>query len=129
MFGKNKKIKNVLIVEDDALLSQVLGKAFSAAGFDVTGLTEGINVVSTTKKIKPAAILLDLVLPGLDGFTVLKNLKSDKATASIPVIVISNLGEAADIKSVMALGAVEYFIKANTQMEKIIKFTQKIIKD
>lgn len=121
--------KKVLIVEDDALLAQVLANSFNEEKFGVLNVSNGLEVVEQAKKFEPAAILLDLILPGLDGFAVLKQLKDDEKTKNIPVVIISNLTEAADIKSALALGAVEYFIKANTQLEKIVGFVKKIIKD
>ncbi len=125
----DKAEKRILLVEDDALLVQVLIHALKEDKFDILNIANGLKVLDAAKKFEPAAILLDLILPGLDGFAVLKQLKEDEKTKHIPVVVISNLGEAADVKSALALGAEEYFIKANTQLEKIINFVKKIIKD
>ncbi len=124
LFGKKKEAKRVLIVEDDALLSEVLIKTFSKGGFNVISLKEGSRVVEIAEKKEPDIILLDLIIPGLDGFGVLKKLKANKNTKKIPVVVISNLDNVADIKSAKVLGAEEYFIKANTKLEKILKFAQ-----
>ena len=76
------------------------------------------------KKFQPKIILLDLMLPGIDGFEVLKQLKESEETKNIPVIVISNLDQVSDVKSAKVLGAEEYFIKANTQLQKIIDYTK-----
>ncbi|OGH91936.1 MAG: hypothetical protein A2534_00395 [Candidatus Magasanikbacteria bacterium RIFOXYD2_FULL_39_9] len=121
--------QRVLIVEDDALLAQVLASSFNEVKFGVLNIYNGLEVLDAAKKFEPAVILLDLILPGIDGFEVLKQLKADVQTKNIPVVIISNLTDAADIKSALALGAVEYFIKANTQLEKIVDFVKKIIKD
>lgn len=129
MFGSKKKgAKKIIIVEDDALLSQVLLTSFSEEGFDAVGIMNGLEVMDAVKKNHPVAILLDLMLPGIDGFTVLKQLKGKKETKDIPVIVISNLGDVSDVKSVKALGAEGYFIKSNTKVDKIIEAVKKIIK-
>lgn len=127
MFGKKKK-KKILIIEDDALLAKVLAEGFNAAGFETLNVTDGLVALDSAKKFKPNVIILDLILPGIDGFEVLKQLKSEEETEKIPVVVASNLDSAPDVKSVKALGAEEYFIKANVQLEKIIDFTKKIIK-
>jgi CheY-like chemotaxis protein len=129
MFNKNKKKgAKVMVVEDDALLSQVLSKALTAEGFSVISVKDGLDAISLGKKHIPDVILLDLILPSLDGFGVLENLKSDNTTKNIPVAVISNLDNVADIKSVKVLGAEEFFIKANTELEKIVKFVKSKIK-
>ncbi len=129
MFGlKKKKLvmgKKVLIVEDDALLSKVLSETFLKENFEVAVVDNGLKVEDALQKFFPDIILLDLIIPGIDGFAVLKNLKADSKTKDIPVVVISNLGEVGDIKSTKALGAEEYFIKANTEMSKIVKYVQK----
>ena len=124
MFGiklpTSKEKKNILIVEDDALLCRALSEAFSKEAFNVQSLGNGLEVFDHVQKNKPDVILLDLILPGLDGFAVLKQLKSESKFASIPVVIISNLGSAADVKSAKSLGAEEYFIKANSEIKEII---------
>lgn len=121
MFNKNKK-KKLLIVEDDALLSQVLSKSFLEKDVEVSVVDNGLKVLESAKKFGPDAILLDLVLPGLDGFAVLKQLKSAKETKKIPVVILSNLDAVADIKSTQVLGAEKHFTKANTELKKIVDF-------
>lgn len=123
MFDKKEK-KKVLIVEDDALLSQVLNKNLIDEGFELLIVENGLEVFDAAEKFKPDIILLDLILPGLDGFAVLKKLKSEESTKKIPVAIISNLSSASDVKSARVLGAETYFIKANIQLEKIIKFVK-----
>lgn len=112
-------------MEDDALLSKVLSETFLKENFEVAVVDNGLKVEDALQKFFPDIILLDLIIPGIDGFAVLKNLKADSKTKDIPVVVISNLGEVGDIKSTKALGAEEYFIKANTEMSKIVKYVQK----
>lgn len=124
---KNNKKKIVLSIEDDALLAKVLIEGLTLEGFEAFNVNNGLIALDETKKIKPDLILLDLVLPGLDGFEVLKQLKADNATKKIPVMIVSNLGTLADIKSVRALGAEEYFIKANSEMEEIFNIIKKRI--
>lgn len=117
------------MVEDDALLAQVLVGVLNSNDFAVLNVINGLEVLESAKKFEPAIILLDLVLPGLDGFAVLDQLKADAKTKNIPVAVVSNLGDVGDVKSAKALGAEEYFIKANTQLQKIVDFIKKRIKD
>ena len=130
LFGKRqgaKEKKKVLSIEDDALLAKVLIEGLTLEGYDVLNVPDGLIAIDETKKYNPDIILLDLILPGIDGFEVLKQLKADSATKDIPVIVVSNLGSVADVKSVKALGAEEYFIKANSEMEEIFQTIKKRI--
>jgi DNA-binding response OmpR family regulator len=130
MFGAKKKApgKKVLIVEDDSLLAKVLSESFLTEKFQVATADNGLNVAEAVKIFSPDIILLDLIIPGLDGFAVLKQLKSDAKTKDIPVAVISNLGDVGDVKSTKALGADEYFIKSNTAMDKIVKYVKDKLK-
>jgi len=120
--------KKILSVEDDALLAKVLIEGLSLEGYEIVNVNDGLKAVDEVKKFKPDLILLDLILPGIDGFEVLKTIKNDNELKKIPVFVVSNLGALADIKSVRALGAEQYFIKANTEMDEIFKAIKKRIK-
>lgn len=125
-FFDNKEVAGkVLLIEDDALLAKVLGDSLKNEGFEVLIVSEGTTAFSSAVQFQPKVILLDLILPGLDGFAVLKQLKADEKTKNTPVAIISNLGDVGDVKSAKALGAEEYFIKANTELEKIIQFVKK----
>lgn len=127
--GKKKKpAKKVMIVEDDALLAKALAESFITEKFEVTIVGNGLEVPDVIKKFFPDIILLDLILPGIDGFSVLRQLKEEPKTKNIPVAILSNLGEAGDVKSTKALGADEYFIKANTEIAKIIKYVKDKLK-
>ena len=123
IFGIKKKTKEkkVLIVEDDALLSSVLMKAVTLAGYNAIIVKDGTGAIKMVRRFKPDIILLDLILPGLDGFAILKQLKSDDRFKNIPVFVLSNLDSTPDVKSAKALAADDYFIKANTEIKKIMK--------
>jgi len=123
LVGGSKK-PSVLLVEDDALLAGILTTRLKEEGIGVTVENNGLNVVALATQQKPRMILLDLVIPGIDGFDVLRQLKAKNATKEIPVIVISNLGQAADMKSAKALGADEYFIKAQTELEQIVGYVK-----
>lgn len=98
----------VLVVEDDPPASELLGRQLERAGFRIAIVRNGTDVVSKARELKPAAITLDILLPGLDGWEVLTHLKQDESTRSIPVIVISVVDNP-DLG--IALGAVDYFVK------------------
>jgi CheY-like chemotaxis protein len=80
-----------------------LAEGFNDAGFETLNVSDGSAALESVKKFKPNVIILDLILPGIDDFEVLKELKIDDETANIPVIVASNLDSAPDVKSAKAL--------------------------
>lgn len=128
LFAKKEPAKRVLVVEDDAMLSMVLAESLKAEKFKVVVVSDGSLVFDEVIKFSPNLILLDLILPGIDGFTVLKQLKDDSKTTDIPVVVVSNLDQASDVKSVKALGADQYFLKATTKIEVIIEYVKDRLK-
>ena len=128
LFTKKGVTKKILVVEDDAMLSMVLAESLKAVKFKVVVVTDGSLVFDEVIKFSPDLVLLDLILPGLDGFSVLKQLKDDSKTADIPVVVVSNLDSVSDVKSVKALGADQYFLKATTKIEVIIEYVKDRLK-
>lgn len=128
LFNKKNRIKKVLVVEDDAMLSMVLAESLKAEKFKVLVVADGSLVFDEVIKFLPNIILLDLILPGIDGFAVLKQLKDDPKTANIPVVVVSNLDQASDVKAVKALGADQYFLKATTKVDVIIDYVKDKLK-
>jgi len=124
----SKKNKKILIVEDDALLLKVLVEVFSKEKLEISTVTNGLEVEKAAKDFLPDMILLDLLLPGLDGFAVLKALKADKKLEKIPVVILSNLEDIGDVKSTKVLGAEEYFIKANIEIHKVVDYVKNRLK-
>jgi CheY-like chemotaxis protein len=98
----------VLIVEDDPPASELLARQLERAHFRTEIVRSGGDVMAKARKLQPAAITLDILLPGLDGWEVLTRLKHDEATSSIPVIIISVVDNP---ELGIALGAVDYFVK------------------
>lgn len=128
IFGKKESVKRVLIVEDDAMLSRVLSESLKLEKFKIEVVADGSLVLSEAIKFQPHIILLDLILPGIDGFEVLKQLKEETKTVNIPVVVLSNLNQVSDIKSVKALGADQYFLKATTEIDVITSYIKDKLK-
>lgn len=113
-------MKKILIVEDDKFLEDLEGSKFSAKGFEALFAKSSKEVEDVLAKTIPDVILLDLVLPGVDGFEILKKIKADEKTKHVPVIVFSNLSDQKDIDRVMADGALEYIMKANYTLNEIV---------
>lgn len=104
---------HVLLVEDDAFLANIYQKKFELEGFKITVADNGEAGLDAAKKKQPDIILLDILLPKMDGFTVLEQLKKDTKTKEIPVMLLTNLGQKDDVEKGLALGAVDYLIKAH----------------
>jgi DNA-binding response OmpR family regulator len=105
--------QTILLIEDDRYLSKAADIALRRHGFTVVTGRDGEEGLRLANEITPDLILLDLIMPKMHGFEVLKNLKLRESTARIPVMVMSNLGQEEDMKQAMAGGAVAYLIKSN----------------
>jgi putative two-component system response regulator len=110
----------VLVVEDDPFYSKIYKTKLAREQIDSEIVSNGNAALQAVKKLRPGLILLDLIMPGKDGFETLGELKADKATENIPVIVLSNLSQEEDIKRILALGAVEYLVKANVPIQAVV---------
>ena len=128
LFNRQAPTGRVLVVEDDSMLSMVMAESFKAEKFKVSVVADGSKVFNEAIRFSPDIIILDLILPGLDGFAVLKQLKGDTRTEKIPVVVVSNLGQVSDVKAVKALGADQYFLKANTKIDIIVDYAKDKLK-
>jgi CheY-like chemotaxis protein len=102
------------------MLLEVLKTQIEKEGFVVQTAINGLEVMNLVRRYSPNLIVLDLIIPGIDGFAVLKELKGDALLAKIPVVVLSNLDKEGDIKSTIALGASEHIVKANAKVEDIL---------
>ena len=120
--------KKILIVEDDSFLRELITKKIANEGFEVVEAVDGEEGVKKSKEEKNIdLILLDLILPGIDGFEVLTRIKADAATNAIPVIILSNLGQREDIERGLKLGAKDFLIKAHFTPGEIISKVKEII--
>lgn len=115
--SKNYKI---LIAEDDKFISRAYGNGLQQAGYKVFTATTGVEAEEVVKKEKPDLILLDLIMPEKDGFEFLKEIKKSKKLKDIPVLILSNLGQDSDIEKGKKLGAVDYLVKTDYSMQKVI---------
>lgn len=121
--------KKILIVEDDSFLRNLISQKLQKEGYEVAEAADGEEGLKKIKEEKPDLILLDLILPEIDGFEVLRRVKEDPLLASIPVIILSNLGQREDIERGMNLGAADFLIKAHFTPGEIIEKIKNILKD
>jgi two-component system, OmpR family, alkaline phosphatase synthesis response regulator PhoP len=103
--------KKILIVEDNTELLELLGLEFRQAGFSVVTASDGLEGLKKARTVKPDVVVLDLVLPELDGFELCEALRRDAATAKVPVVILSGLNSAFTRFAGMESGANEYVTK------------------
>lgn len=118
-----KKPHKILIVEDELFLLNVLSDKFKREGFKVLQAKNGDLGMKAALKGKPDLILLDIVMPLVDGVTMIKNMREDGRTANIPVIIISNLSEVERITGVLGAqkGVIEHLVKSHWSLEGVVK--------
>lgn len=126
MANKKRKAK-IMMVEDDIFLVKLYRRKLTRLGFEFIASSSGIEGVRRIIKEKPDLILLDLVLPGKSGFEVLEEIKKNPVTADIPVIILSNLEQEADIKEGLALGAEGYLVKSDLFLSEVIDKIKKCL--
>ena len=120
-------MKTILVIEDDKFLRELIVQKLLKQEFEVAEAVDGEQGLKKTKEGKPDLILLDLILPGIDGFEVLSEIKQDPKLSSIPVIILSNLGQKDDIEKGLKLGAVDYLVKAHFTLKEIIEKIKKAL--
>ena len=114
------KIYKILLVEDDLSLLKIYSNKLKISGFDVSMAITGDEALRKVKTELPDLVLLDLILPGKDGFMVLEEIKSDPKTKKIPVVILSNLGQESDIKRGKELGAIDYLVKSDIGLMDLV---------
>ena len=120
-------MKKILFVEDEAALQEALGTVLKQAGYEVINALDGEIGLRLAMSEKPDLILLDLVLPKLSGFEVLKILSDNGETKDIPVIVLTNMEKMEDINKAIELGAKTYLVKTEYDLEEVISKVKKVL--
>ncbi len=118
----------VLIVDDDSFLSGIYATKLEIEGFAVVTARDGEEGVKAALKELPDLILLDVLMPKLDGFEALRQLKQQETTKNIPVIMLTNLGQKEDIEKGLQDGAVDYLIKAHFVPAEAVDKIKKVLK-
>lgn len=120
--------KKILFVEDEPTLQKAVGEILTQEGFKVFSALDGEKGLELIKKEKPNLVLLDLILPKKDGFEVLKEMKADEELKDIPVIVLTNLEGMGDVEKALSLSATTYLVKANYELEDVVKKIKETLK-
>ena len=119
--------KRILVVEDDKFLRDLIVQKLTKEGFKVIEAVDGEEGFKKAQEQKPDLVLLDLILPGIDGFEVLSKIKEVPDLSEIPVIILSNLGQRDDIERGLKLGAADYLVKAHFTPGDIIEKIKKVL--
>lgn len=124
----SKKYK-ILIIDDDIFLLEMYSIKFQEAGFDLEVAKNGEEALSklSNKEYSPEVILLDVLMPSLDGFELLKNIKENHITPGTKIIMLSNLSQKEDIEKCMSLGADDYIVKAHHTPSEVVEKIKAIL--
>jgi len=120
-------MKKILFIEDEPALQKALTMALKSDGFEVFSAFDGEAGFNMVSQVIPDIILLDLILPKMDGFQILEKLKSQDETKNIPVIILTNLEDVNDVQKVIDLGATNYLVKANYEVTEISQKVKEVI--
>lgn len=121
--------KKILIVEDDKDMRDIIAQKLFLKKFQIIQAEDGEQAIAKAIEHKPHLILLDLMLPKMDGFTVLENLRKhpDMSIARVPVIILSNLQAPKDFTAAENLKVINYFVKAQTEIETVCRRVEEIL--
>ena len=122
-------LSRVLLVEDEKIIANSIERTFAKKHYQVFLAANAQEAKKVLKDEKIDLILLDIILPDVDGFQLLDEFKKNDATKDIPVIIISNLGQREEIEKGRKKGAVEYIIKSNTVTSEIVEKVESILKN
>lgn len=117
----------ILIVEDDPLMSRMYQKIFKFEGFEVDFAGDGEEGLEKVRSGKPTLILLDIMMPKMNGLEVLDKLKMDPELKGIPVIMLTNLAGTADAEAALTKGAVKYIIKSEYEPKQVVNMVKEIL--
>ena len=121
--------RTVLVIEDEAFILDLLVYKFKDQDWKIVSAMNGEAGIEKAKEEKPDIILLDILMPGMNGYEVLEQLKSDESMKDIPVLVLSNYGQKGEIEKSKELGAVDHLVKANIIIEEVINRAEKILSE
>lgn len=119
--------KEVLVIEDDLFILDTIALKLKNSGFTIASAKNADEAEAALSKNKPDIVLLDIILPQVNGLEILKRIKSDPIKKSIPVIIFSNLGSDKDKKDAMDLGAAEYMVKADFTPSQVVEKVKQML--
>lgn len=117
----------IVCAEDDKLISTSLIEGFAAAGFEAIPAYDGEEAIVKIKELKPDVVLLDIMMPKLDGFGVAWELKADPITATIPVVMLTNLSDSETVSKILEAGITDYLLKSEQTIDQIISKVKEVM--
>lgn len=125
--GENLR-KRILLIEDDEILIGLLTKKLERAGYAVAVRRDGASGLEAVRSAKPNLVLLDMMLPKLNGFQVLEKLHAEKVLPGLPLVIISNSGQPVEVDRALELGVRDYLIKVNFEPNEVLDKVKSILK-
>jgi DNA-binding response OmpR family regulator len=125
--AKNKSKNKVLIVEDDSFISDMYKLKLEAEGFEVRLAEDGARGLEQINLERPDLVLLDVVMPRMDGFAVLAQVKGDPEIQNIPIVLLTNLGQKDSVEKGLKMGALDYIIKAHFTPAEVVGKVREIL--
>jgi len=119
--------KKILVVEDDKILSKMYSTKLKNAGMEVAVAGNGEEGLELMKSFGPDLVLMDLMMPKMDGFTALEKAKADPKLKSIPIVILSNLSTGADADEVLKKGAKDFIVKSNLTPGQVVERVKKLL--
>lgn len=119
--------KKILLIEDDDFIRDLYKRQFELANLTTDAFGNGIDGLAALSQNIYSLILLDIMLPGMNGLQILKKIKGDEKTKNIPVVLLTNLGQNSVIQEGLALGAKEHIIKASYTPDQVVEIVKKLM--
>ena len=113
-------MKKILLVEDEEIMIGLLQRKLTQEGYEISVARDGEEGLKTMKEIKPDLILLDIIMPKMGGFEVMKEMAKDEELKKIPVIIISNSGQPVELDRAQKLGAKDWLIKTEFDPQEVV---------
>ncbi len=120
-------MEKILIVEDDALIARLYQKAFSFDNYEVEVVTDGRLALEMLKKFKPSLVLMDIMMPRMSGYEVLKTIKADSSFRNIPVVMLTNLSDKDSVNSAKNNGADGFIVKGDHKPLDIVRMVKEVL--
>lgn len=117
----------IVCAEDDKLISTSLIEGFKAAGFEATPAYDGEEALAKIREIKPDVVLLDIMMPKLDGLGVVWELKADPELAETPVVMLTNLSDSATVSKILEAGIMDYLLKSEQTIDQIVEKVNEVM--
>ncbi len=117
----------VLFIEDESALQKTIGDVLKKQGYEIISAMDGAKGIRLAESETPDLILLDLILPKMDGFEVLRRLREGPKTRDIPIVILTNLERMEDVEKALELGAKTYLTKANYTIDEVVEKVKKAL--